>query len=823
MATKENGDNEVRICPKTGRPANARKHRWAGWVLPLTGLVSLVWFLIRVVPKPSRATYPCQRVAAPLAGGFVVWLLGLAGSSLAYRRARRLLSQSRYVMAAVCAGLAVAALWGALSITSSDPAGAGVVTAEPPNNPMGVAKGIHPGRVVWIRDPVATSWDGATGAWWEDDNTNQDAVDHMVCRAIHALTGQSDDKLAWEALFRYFNQMHGLGDAGYQRGEKIAIKINMNQDEGSTWGPAAGMPSPHVIYALLGQLIRVAGIPGSAITVYDASRYIGDPIYDKVRSDPDPNFQSVTFVVAPDLARNGRVAAVHDPAQPVYTKGGTAYLPRCVTEAKYLINLALLRPHTGAGVTLCAKNHFGSIRFPSVTRHQGWTPEPIHNYGGRSKPMDTYNCLVELDGHKHLAGKTLLYFIDGLYPAEHESANVMKWASFGDDWFSGVLASQDPVAIDSVGFDFLRNEPRCTQVVGQPENYLHEMALADNPPSGTFYDPEHDGIRLESLGVHEHWNNAVQRQYSRNLGTGTGIELVVPPLRSEEGRVQNLTQGTRYDFLSHAVAEANDGDEIVAAQGIYRESLSFAGKAVTIRSEDPNDPAVVAATVIDGGAQAVSFTDREDTDSLLAGFTLTSSVQGIYCHGASPRVCNCRIVDNAQAGVKLWKTSAANPTFANCIIAGNGGAGIEMGSSGREHNCAIILHCTIVGNGEEGISGGDPIVVNSILYANGRSGGIQQIDAQAATVSGCNIEGGYPGTDNIDVEPGFVTPGFWTSTDEVTYGWVHGDYHLSQDSACVDAGVVEAIFGWLATDMDGDPRIVGICPDIGCDEFVPKP
>jgi hypothetical protein len=28
------------------------------------------------------------------------------------------------------------------------------------------------------------------------------------------------------------------------------------------------------------------------------------------------------------------------------------------------------------------------------------------------------------------------------------------------------------------------------------------------------------------LGVHEHWNNPVDRQYSRNLGTGQGIELV---------------------------------------------------------------------------------------------------------------------------------------------------------------------------------------------------------------------------------------------------------------------------------------------------------
>jgi hypothetical protein len=31
---------------------------------------------------------------------------------------------------------------------------------------------------------------------------------------------------------------------------------------------------------------------------------------------------------------------------------------------------------------------------------------------------------------------------------------------------------------------------------------------------------------VESLGVHEHWNNARDKQYSRNLGKKQGIELV---------------------------------------------------------------------------------------------------------------------------------------------------------------------------------------------------------------------------------------------------------------------------------------------------------
>jgi len=58
------------------------------------------------------------------------------------------------------------------------------------------------------------------------------------------------------------------------------------------------------------------------------------------------------------------------------------------------------------------------------------------------------------------------------------------------------------------------------------DSYLLEAAKANNPPSGTLYDPEHDGTILTSLGVLEHWNNATDKQYSRNLGKKNGIELV---------------------------------------------------------------------------------------------------------------------------------------------------------------------------------------------------------------------------------------------------------------------------------------------------------
>ena len=97
-------------------------------------------------------------------------------------------------------------------------------------------------------------------------------------------------------------------------------------------------------------------------------------------------------------------------------EGLTAYLPQQVTAAKYLINLSILRAHSLAGITLQGKNHFGSIHFPN---NGGWTPAPLHSYVSTRNAMGTYNALVDLMGHRHLGGKTLLFMIDGLYATEY--------------------------------------------------------------------------------------------------------------------------------------------------------------------------------------------------------------------------------------------------------------------------------------------------------------------------------------------------------------------------------------------------------------------
>jgi len=514
-------------CPHAARSSRLRNPRLKSLTI-LTGLASLIWFLVRVIPKPSRAAYPCQRAAAPLASGFVVWLVGLAGAKALHRKARTMARRSRYALAAVALAGAVVAIWLPLGVTDDAAAQEAFVPADAPNTPIGVGKGIFPGRVVWAHEPDAAKWDGKTGDWWDDANTDQRLVSTMMSGSVRALTGKKTDKEAWDALFHNFNQTHGAGDAGYRAGEKVAIKINENQNRSGGWTTGQAVPSPHMVYALVAELIEVAGVRGENITIYDASRSIGEPIVKKIRANSSADFQAVRFV-AKQAAPNGQTAAEFDPGNAVHFSDPNlpeAYLPKTVTEAKYLVNFALLRAHILFGVTLTAKNHFGEVYFPNGG---GFSPRTLHNSGGRTRPNGSYNCLVDLIGHKQLGGKTLLYLVDGLYPGEHNETKVTKFASFGDQWAASLLASQDPVAIDSVGLDFLRNEPRETQVRGTADAYLHEAALANKPPSGTVYDPSKEGKPLASLGVHEHWNNAVDRKYSRNLGKSEGIELVMVP------------------------------------------------------------------------------------------------------------------------------------------------------------------------------------------------------------------------------------------------------------------------------------------------------
>ncbi|MCM1064943.1 MAG: DUF362 domain-containing protein [Eubacterium sp.] len=393
----------------------------------------------------------------------------------------------------------------------------------PEHEPYGAGVGVMPGRVVWAYDPSAVSWDGE-GYWWETEHFDEAAALRMVDESIAALAGETDAVSGWDALFRYHN-----GGTSFRAGEKIAIKANVNGsgvfDDDTSGETHMSYTNPVLLKALLRSLVTEAGAAPEDITVYDVSRLFPDYM---VEMCTEGELQGVHFV-----GRDNGNADQNAPINWSYSfSGAVNHLPACVTEASYVINLANLKGHS-YGITLCGKNHFGSFINGNAMR----PPEGanLHQWLTKSE-MGIYSPLVDLMGNYQLGGKTVLYMLDGLICAPSEGASVTRenstWqqSPFNGGYTASVIVSQDPVAIDSVGADFLTNEPavrRYNGAVGDPcsENYLHEAGLAGDAPSGTVYY-NGNGEPLGNLGVHEHWNNSTDKQYSRNLGGGEGIELI---------------------------------------------------------------------------------------------------------------------------------------------------------------------------------------------------------------------------------------------------------------------------------------------------------
>ena len=397
---------------------------------------------------------------------------------------------------------------------------------------MGISRGMNPGRVVWAHDPLSTRWDGSTGHWWDDASIDQARVDAMLSLSLQKLTGTKEGFLAWDALFKSFNDSHGKGAVGYSSGEKVLLKINENNQNNPYAVENSAIDAlPQMVLAALKQLVDQAGVAQSDIIVLDALRPISDPVHDLCSAKfphvqyiggfgffednaNQRNLQNKDLPWADDVVRYS-AGNIHD--------ANARKVPQLVLDSEYLINMALLKSHGYiAGITLTGKNYYGLIG----------APEALHYHTeGHHRGMDTYSPQVDLMGHENLGGKTLLYIIDGFYGTRGRNGVLSvpeRWTSvpFNSHWPSSLFISQDPVAIDSVGHDFLRAEISSLQ--RNSDRYLHEAATADNPASGVKYDPEGDGTRLKSLGVHEHWNNSTDKKYSRNLDpvNGKGIELI---------------------------------------------------------------------------------------------------------------------------------------------------------------------------------------------------------------------------------------------------------------------------------------------------------
>jgi hypothetical protein len=507
----------------------------------IVGLVSVVWFLVRVIPKPQRATYPCVRATAPWASAFVIYILGISASAFSFKRFGKHIKNSRYALAMVfvLAGATIAFV----TIPFSQSSGKAAVlnqTAFTPNTPIGVAKGIKPGRVVWVHDADATdaSCTNTNGDYWFQ-NTNQDVVEGMLYSAIKSIADKTNIKEAWEAIFKYYNNNHSKGDVGYTAREKIYIKLNLTTSCCGNWSNQTNKTSwldhmdstPQLCLALLRHLVYVVGVEQTDIYMGDPFRRFHDVYWNMLTTE----FPNVHYMDGNGY--NGREQTTLTSQAILKFSNGTdhARIPQEYVDAAYLINMPCLKTHNEGGITLAAKTHQGSI-IADGDNADNQSAQFMHPYLPKnSTGHGKYRHLVDYMGHNQIGGKTLLFILDGIWAGRNWEGIVEKWgmAPFNNDYPSSLFVSMDPVAIESVGYDFLLEEYKNKDVsiqypyIDGVDDYIMQAADPANWPAGIEYDPEGDGSILASLGTYEHWNNATDKQYSRNLNTGNGIELFI--------------------------------------------------------------------------------------------------------------------------------------------------------------------------------------------------------------------------------------------------------------------------------------------------------
>ncbi|MHC4060626.1 MAG: choice-of-anchor Q domain-containing protein, partial [Planctomycetota bacterium] len=244
---------------------------------------------------------------------------------------------------------------------------------------------------------------------------------------------------------------------------------------------------------------------------------------------------------------------------------------------------------------------------------------------------------------------------------------------------------------------------------------------------------------------------------------------------------------SQYATVQDAINACVDGDAVIVAPGTYtgagNRNINFFGKAITVRSTDPNDPNIVAATIIDcnGSGRGFHFHSGEDADSILAGLTITNGYAyegaGIYCYDSGPTITNCTISNNTGrwygAGIYCFY---ASPTITNCLIGGNwaerGGGMCNEGGSPTVSNCTISANRAADGGGGMFSDYASPTVTNCTFNGNwaAHEGGGMSNWGGNSTVTNCIFSGnsagqfGGGGVHNRDADATFTNCTFIENT-----------------------------------------------------------
>ncbi len=315
------------------------------------------------------------------------------------------------------------------------------------------------------------------------------------------------------------------------------------------------------------------------------------------------------------------------------------------------------------------------------------------------------------------------------------------------------------------------------------------------------------------------------------------------------------------DFLSiqQGLFMAFPSEVIKITHGTYYENLYFMGRNVILQSTYPLRDDIRSNTIIDGSGSfsTLYFMGTENETCVVRGLTIRNGAAhfgaGICGNGALATIehniicgnagfyggglydCNGTIQNNTISdnwgdngggfaycegtiqNNNIWGNSAhiggglykCDGTIQNNTIWGNR---VTWHGGGLSRCNAIIRNNTISGNRTtETVGRGSGLyqcrkyIINCIIWGNSSATGSQIYECVTPFYS-CIQDWTGSGRGNISVDPKFVDS-------------PNGDYHLTHDSPCIDAGNTYYLAGEYTIDIDGECRVAGSSVDMGSDEY----
>ncbi|UCF59713.1 MAG: right-handed parallel beta-helix repeat-containing protein [Anaerolineaceae bacterium] len=210
-----------------------------------------------------------------------------------------------------------------------------------------------------------------------------------------------------------------------------------------------------------------------------------------------------------------------------------------------------------------------------------------------------------------------------------------------------------------------------------------------------------------------------------------------------------------HDSIQAAIDAAHEGDMIIVSPGTYQENIDFTGKEITLQSMDPDDPDVVAATIIDGGGNGsvVTFQSGETVRARLEGFTITNGSGNLYRRNQAEEIQACRgdLFDSGEekrycgGGIVVdnsWPTIENNVIRENTVQHGGGGIFVTMRSFPTIRGNTIIENRAAGGAGIHVVYESWPIIEGNMIrnnYANYPGGGLLVDLGSAPRIEGNTI------------------------------------------------------------------------------------